>query len=467
MKKLLYALLVMLLVVAGLAALCFKPLDTSLYKDGAFYKEEMKLLDTLQVQAINNSLSDTLQIGWSRINLLPPFTTPIAIDAHRGGKHFEGVHDSIYVRAFVFKQGKYKAAYISADLLIIPPSVTRMFDTVLKQQGFTNENIYFTATHTHTSIGAWYNSYVGKLFAGKYDERVPAFIAERIATAVKEADLKCGPAKIGYAQYPTRKLVFNRLITQMAHLPDSLGEVDSILRVVKIEKANGEKAAIITFAAHNTVYHENLMKLSGDWCGQLMTQLNESGKMNFACFSAGAVGSHGPYEYSKNQETEAAYMANNIAKIVADNFDSLETRYQFGLQMIHVPLYLREPNLRVANSIVVRPWLFKKLFGDEKVYINTLQVGDVFFAGMPCDFSGELVNDMDSVATLQGIKLIVTSFNGGYIGYITDSRRYQLNTYETRIMGWFGDNNGDYLSGITGKLMQKAASPKAAAMVKQ
>jgi neutral ceramidase len=451
---------ILLLLIAA-AAICFKPLDTTPYQQTEFYKEELKVIDS--AFANNQSpINDQLQAGWGRVNLCPPFTTPIAIDAHRGGKHFEGVHDSIYVRAFVFKQGGKKVAYISADLLIIPPSVTKMFDTILKQNGFDEDNIFFTATHTHTSIGAWYNSYVGELFAGKYDKRIPQFIAETISKAIVDAEKNCAPAKIGYGKFPTQKLVFNRLITQMAHLPDSLGEVDSMLRIVKIQKQTGEAAAIITFAAHNTVFHENLMKLSADWCGLMMKQLNESGKIDFASFSAGAVGSHGPYEFTKEQETEAKYMADGVSKIVLENFDSIpvyEVNGHFSLVFHHLPLHLREPNLRITKSIAIRPWLFKKLFGDEKVYVNTLQLGTVFFAGMPCDFSGELVNELDSVATDKNLKLVVTSFNGGYIGYITDSRRYELNTYETRTMGWFGPGNGDYLSEVIMRAMLKTKSP--------
>jgi len=452
MKRILKFVVAIVLLLFVLAVICFKPLDTTPHQQTEFYKNELAA-----IADIGNQKSEigNVEVGWSRINLLPPFTTPIAIDAHRGGKHFEGVHDSIYVRAFVFKQGGRKVAYISADLLIIPPSVTRMLDTILKKEGFDESNIFFTATHTHTSIGGWYDSYVGQLFAGKYDERVPKFIATTISKAIVEAEKNCAPTKIGYAELPTRKLVFNRLITQMAHLPDSLGEVDSLLRIVKIEKETGEKAAIITFSAHNTVFHENLMMLSADWCGLLMKQLNESGKINFTSFSAGAVGSMGPYEFTKEQEAEANYMANGVSKIVLQNFDSIKTESVANMDMIHLPLYLREPNLRVTENIVVRPWLFKTLFGDEKTFINTLQIGNICFAGMPCDFSGELVNEIDSVADKKNLKLVVTSFNGGYIGYITDSRRYQLNTYETRTMGWFGYKNGDYLSEVVMRVLWK------------
>ncbi len=456
MRKLLYAFAALVLLLLVVAIACFKPLDTTPYKDTAFYKAEMAMLDSViavENSAMHAAVFDTVRVGWASVNLLPPFTIPIAIDAHRGGKHFEGVHDSIYVRAFVFKQGGKKVAYISADLLIIPPSVSRMFDTLLVKQGFDQSNIYFTATHTHTSIGGWYNSTVGEIFAGKYDERVPAFIAGQIATAIQAAEVNCAPTRVGFAAYPTRKLVFNRLITEMAHLPDSLGEVDSILRVVKFEKPTGERAAIITFSAHNTVFHENLMRLSGDWCGLLMQKLTNRGKTGFTCFSAGAVGSHGPCKVTDDQEAEARYMATGVAGIVEAGFDSIVTDYVAHLTMLHVPLYLREPNLRVTDNIVVRPWLFKKLFGDEKTYINTLQLGNVFFAGTPCDFSGELVNELDSMANGKSRSLIITSFNGGYIGYITDSRRYRLNTYETRTMGWFGYGTGDYMSGIIGRLL--------------
>ena len=104
--------------------ICFRPLDTTPYQQTDFYKKELEEINKLPKTAISNA-ADTalLQAGWASVNLLPPFTTPIAIDDHRGGKHFEGVHDSIYVRAFVFKLGERKVAYVSADLLIIPRQV--------------------------------------------------------------------------------------------------------------------------------------------------------------------------------------------------------------------------------------------------------------------------------------------------------------------------------------------------------
>jgi hypothetical protein len=446
MKKiLLYSFVVLLLIVVVIASVCFKPLDETPYTDAAFYKEELSIINRLEK---NHFSDDTLEAGWAKVNLLPAFSTPIAIDAKRGGKHFEGVRDSVFVRAFVFKQGDKKVAFISADLLIIPPSVTRLFQEKMKAGGFDNNNIFFTATHTHTGIGAWQNSYVGEVFAGKYDERVPAHIANCIEKAILNAEQNLVRTQIGFAEVPTQKLVFNRLVKEK-------GEVDSLVRIVKLVNDSGQAAAIITFAAHATIFHEKEMRLSGDWPGAMMTQLESAGKISFASFSAGAVGSHGPFEHSKNQEEELKYMADGVSAAVINAFDSIGCQYITALHMQHVPLHLRQPNMRVANKLVVRPWLFKKLLGDDDVFVNTLQIGNVFFAGMPCDFSGELSHQIDAVATLKNKHLMLTSFNGGYIGYVTHSKWYGMNAYETRTMGWFGPQTGDYLSEVVVRLVSR------------
>ena len=71
--------------------------------------------------------------------------------------------------------------------------------------------------------------------------------------------------------------------------------------------------------------------------------------------------------------------------------------------------------------------------------------------GTPSDFSGELVDSLDEFATTKKIDLLIHSFNGGYLGYITKDKWYDktdINTYETYTMNWFGPNNGDYFSEI-------------------
>lgn len=439
----------LLVIFAAIASL--KLYDTTPYKSLAIYKAQMELVSSMPKDTTTYT-NDTLQVGWAKVNLLPTFTTPIAIDAKRGGKHFEGVHDSIYVRAFVFKAGGKKIAYVSADLLIIPPNVAAMFDTLMEKEGFSRDNIFFTATHTHSSIGAWYNTIVGRIFTGKYDERVPPHIAQCIKQAINKAEQDLENAEVGYGSFPTTKLVFNRLVG------DS-GRVDSMLRVVKIKKQSGATAAIISFSAHATVYHKSMMQLSGDWPSLLVNQLENSGVVNFACFSAGAVGSHGPYEFSKSQKEEVEYMARGVGNLIAQSHPGIPTRvfttdsFLFGMQRMQ--LFLREPNLRLSNSVALRAWLFNRLFGNEPVNLLQFQLGQVLFIGAPCDFSGELTGVLDSVAGSRNIFPVVTSFNGSFIGYVTADRWNGLNQYETRTMNWFGPGTGAYMQEVMNRTITR------------
>ena len=54
--------------------------------------------------------------------------------------------------------------------------------------------------------------------------------------------------------------------------------------------------------------------------------------------------------------------------------------------------------------------------------------------GIPADFSGELVEPIKKSISNNKLNLIINSFNGGYVGYITDDKWYDrddINTYET------------------------------------
>jgi hypothetical protein len=78
--------------------------------------------------------------------------------------------------------------------------------------------------------------------------------------------------------------------------------------------------------------------------------------------------------------------------------------------------------------------------------------------GLPCDFSGELVADLTQYAQKKGFQLMITSFNGGYIGYITPDKYYQRDTYETLTMNWFGPSNGAYFQEMVRDLIDKMAT---------
>ena len=62
-----------------------------------------------------------------------------------------------------------------------------------------------------------------------------------------------------------------------------------------------------------------------------------------------------------------------------------------------------------------------------------------------------------TLAASAGVFPIVTSFNGGYIGYVTPEKYYDIDHYETQLMNWYGPANGEYIKETLEKLLLSIA----------
>ena len=65
------------------------------------------------------------------------------------------------------------------------------------------------------------------------------------------------------------------------------------------------------------------------------------------------------------------------------------------------------------------------------------------------------MNDFKTICTQKGVNLMITSFNGGYVGYITPDKYYGMDSYETRTMNWFGPQNAAYFEELMQGLISK------------
>jgi hypothetical protein len=114
---------------------------------------------------------------------------------------------------------------------------------------------------------------------------------------------------------------------------------------------------------------------------------------------------------------------------------------------------LSAPQVKITPDWKVRSWLFRSAFGEYPVYLTALRIGDVVLLGTPCDFSGEFNPLLDSLGSRHGLLPVVTSFNGGYIGYVTPLNRYDEKHYETQLMNWYAPGTGEYIEACLEKLM--------------
>ncbi|RYF68365.1 MAG: hypothetical protein EOO39_19550 [Cytophagaceae bacterium] len=427
-------------------AVSLSPNDHTPYQQTDFYGQTNARLSALPRLP---TAKTAIRAGWAKSNLTPAFTTPTGGYGVRRGKHWTTVADSVWVRAIVFDNGNGPVAMVASDLLITPPTVSEQLRKRLPEIGLTWESVYFGAIHSHNSLGGWAPGLVGNLFSGSFDQRVVDHITNTILAALKQAKADLQPVEIGYKQVNAPEFVYNRL--------DEKNPVDPFFRLLRLKRTDGKTATLITYPAHATMIDIfSYQYLSRDWPGRVVDGLErETG--GFAVFLAGAVGSMGPKgpPTGKDFPLVNQYAAEMLARLKPE-LAQFQTRPDSTLGLLTLPLSLRDPAPRVLGDWRIRPWLFHAVYGDYPSDLKALRIGPTLLIGAPCDFSGELLPPLTQAAKQQGLDLMVTSFNGGYVGYITPDAYYEKDAYETRVMNWFGPQNGAYFSEMMTGLMRKA-----------
>ena len=127
------------------------------------------------------------------------------------------------------------------------------------------------------------------------------------------------------------------------------------------------------------------------------------------------------------------------------------------IQSANIPIEFGSSQLRVAKSLKVRDGAFSSLIGSLQGELTFLEIGNIILLGTPCDFSGEIFvqEKLDSLAALNGKKLIITSFNGNYTGYVTADQYYEKgNEEEVMALNWVGPYFGAYYSDMVKKIIR-------------
>lgn len=428
-------------------AVSVAPVDRTPVKSLESYQTMMARLDSVNVDFPRAEKG--FAVGFGKINITPQEPLATAGYGKRRGKPYHLVHDSIYVRSLVIDNGAARVAIVSADLLIIPPTVTAALERKLASIGFSLDNTYLGATHTHNSIGRWGEG-ATKIIYGSYEDSVVQFIADAIAGSIGEATKNLLPSTLRAGAIAIPQAVENRLLDG--------GKEDPFLRVLEAHRSDSSKLMLMAYAAHATCLSQGTLELSRDYPGMLVDEL-ESKDYEFAMFMAGAVGSH-KGSAPDDDWSCMAWMAEQISDDFLDQRHTLQVVGDSTLGMLRVNLPLSDPQVKISRDWKVRAWLFRTAFGEYDSFLTALRIGDVVMLGTPCDFSGEFNASLDSLAGRTGVQVIVTSFNGGYIGYLTPGKYYDIDHYETRLMNWYARGTGDYVRECLEKLMVAASDTR-------
>ena len=92
-----------------------------------------------------------LQAGFARLDVTPPMGSPV--DGYFNDRVAKGILDPIELNAVAFSDGERRAVMITGDFLGIEIfHVNNIKEQITRQTGLENEEIFISATHSHTSI---------------------------------------------------------------------------------------------------------------------------------------------------------------------------------------------------------------------------------------------------------------------------------------------------------------------------
>jgi len=410
------------------------------YSQTNYYANTLTNIEQLDFKTENDS---TLEVGYNRQNLMFPEALHMAGYGFRG--KFENIHDSLKINTLYLKNNSTQAIVISLDLLIFPPEVVKKLELLLPKIDLSINQVFFSATHTHTGTGGWAKPPLGWLFGG-YDDRVTNFIATQIIKSIQQARQNCTSIQVGFQKIKAPNYLHNRLTKR--------GQVDDFLRVIEFKKDNGNSILWTTYAAHLTCIGSKYKSISRDYAGVLVDELEKNPNVEFALFSAGAVGSHAPKTPQKVRDFEKITV---LGKGLAQKIKPKQFNFSNDKKLIikNINIEVGQISPRISENWQVRSSIFKRFVDPQSLHISFLQIGNVILLGIPADFSGELVAQIEKVTLQKKINLLITCFNGGYVGYILPQERLQHSRDETREMNWLNDYTGAYFVEISQRIISK------------
>lgn len=401
--------------------------------------------------ATNRVVQGELQAGFGEARLTPTLNAPEDDPAHgrfkalplagygnRKGRPATGVHDDVFVKAVALRVADRTVVMLGVDALIVPPEVAELASSRLaKESGLPRASLYLSATHTHSSLGGWGEGWVGEAFAGGFQPGARIWFADCIVEATRSALADLKPAALGQGRFEAAEFVRNRLVGE-------LGRVDPEFSFSIVKQAGGRVAVLGSFAAHATVLGGDSMVFSADYPGFWRRAVEES-TGGMAVFLAGGVGSHSPNSGGKGFEG-AERMGRALAERLGREMAQVALTDRVTLGLVALNFAMPPFNVRVSDGLRLRPWLARRLLhAPDHNWIQAVRLNDAIWVSTPCDFSGELALGIKDSLRARGKHAVITSFNGGYIGYVIDSRYYHMEGYEPRTMSFFGPNVPDYL----------------------
>lgn len=187
------------------------------------------LFVALSTTSLWSDSAAALEVGFASVDITPEVggSKPVWIAGYGQNRRAESVHDPLYIRAVVLRNGEQRVAIAVADLVGLQYPIVKAVREKLEE--FTYVTI--ASSHNHEGpdvVGIWGQS----PFQSGVDRKYMEMVEESLVQVIRDADAAAKPAT---AEYGTAQ---DDTLLRDSRLPKVY---DGILRVVKFMPTEGDK----------------------------------------------------------------------------------------------------------------------------------------------------------------------------------------------------------------------------------
>ena len=352
-----------------------------------------------------------LLVGASQSPINPPI--PSFIAGHSKNRKFTGIHDSLFVKAFVADDGRNSMAILSFDCigLLYPQLLQIRAEVQKKLKGFKHQQIVMSSTHTHSGpdvVGLW----GADLMHSGVDSVYMRFLVNTAADQVIMAWKKRKKVK-AYFNSGTHGEDWVKNISEPA-------ELDRSLTTIQFRDQKGSSVATLTnFACHPTFLDAVHHVVSADYPAGFYRKIDETlGGVNI--FLQGSIGGWVQPE-GEPQTIEQAYLRGRelgeATTTLLKNARSVEgSSITYNSQAFEMPIK-NEGFIQMAKAGVIR----RDIDTSVTTEIALFSIGNAVFATHP----GETVPQM----SLETKKMMTTNGPKMVLGLAMDALGYIVKPY--------------------------------------
>lgn len=242
-------------------------------------------------------------VGYSKVDITP--SEPMRMSGYAqppGGRYHKVVLDPIYLTCVAFSDGKDNTVLIyTMDLVgIEDPVAEKMRQAVTNAMNLPGENLFFTATHTHSAPSCTDLSPV---------------LEQAAVQAATEALADRKPARVYFGKANTSGISFvrhyydlnGRSVTvhhgdRHAQLSGHATAVDEEMRILRIQRADGKDVILANWQCHPRLTGGTMeFNLSADMVGAMRLEMEAALDCCFAYYQGGA-GNIDPISWIEGEE---------------------------------------------------------------------------------------------------------------------------------------------------------------------